>query len=219
VKLSNSELNPNADGTYPDRKLTAMYDYSAQRFRWAIAQKQSQGVTIYRDIDGEQFSSLDTDPTRYPSDKTPEMTLTGADLETLLAMAVADPKDAIALFSQLPPELKPELQAALKTLPADVRDGLKREAIALKESAKPAPYIPSNSSEGDAFAAKWCDRCNRNDLGAEIYCPILDHALTEPEPPEQWIYRADVPTCTEFERNHFVDATKMVEKPAQQVAA
>jgi hypothetical protein len=189
VKLANSELKPNADGTYPSRKLTAMYDYSAQRFRWAIAQKQMcQGVTIYRDIDGEQFSSLDTDPTRYPSDKTPEMTLTGADLETLLAMAVADPKDAIALFSQLPAELKPELQAALKTLPADVRDGLKREAIALKESAKP-------------------------------YCPILDHALTEPEPPAQWVYRADVPTCTEFERNHFVDATKMVGKPAQQVAA
>jgi hypothetical protein len=128
MQVPNSKLNPNAGGVYPGRKLTAMYDYSDRRFRWAIAQKQNQGITIYRDIDGEQFSSLDTDPTRYPSDETPEMTLTGADLETLLAMAEADPKDAIALFSQLPAELKPELQSALKTLPASVRSGLRNAA-------------------------------------------------------------------------------------------
>jgi hypothetical protein len=151
MQIPNSELKPNADGSYPDRKITVMYNYTALKFQFAIARTTKNGVTIYRDIDGETFSALDTDPTRYPADKILGMTLTASDLATLLAMAEADPEDAIALFAQLPTELKPELKAALKTLPGNVQAELKRAAIAHQA---PKNHIPSIGKMVDIVPTK-----------------------------------------------------------------
>lgn len=58
------------------------------------------------------------------------------------------------------------------------------------------PYRPANASEGLAFMAQFCDRCDR------LYCEIKTNAMIydvdDPSYPEEWIYDDESPTCTAF---------------------
>lgn len=66
------------------------------------------------------------------------------------------------------------------------------------------PYRPSNGTEGEAFEAKWCQRCeyeaefrkSPNALG----CEILTRAVAFSEFPPEWISDPDGsnPRCTRF---------------------
>jgi len=127
MQVPNSQLKPNADGSFPDRKMTPMYNYAAGQWQFAIAKKTERGVTIYLDADGSTFTSLDTDPTRHSS----EMGLTAGDIKTLLSIAQEVPAEALAMFSELPEELKPQLRESLKTLPTEARAALKTAAQAI----------------------------------------------------------------------------------------
>lgn len=132
IQNQNSALLPNPFGAYPNRKITPMYNYADRRWQFAIAKKTAGKVTIYLDVNGGTFSSLDTDSTHHSLDV--ENTLTEDDLTTLLAIAIEDPKEAIALFSELPEHLKPELRESLKDLPVEAK-------AALKSAAKPVEAI------------------------------------------------------------------------------
>ena len=63
------------------------------------------------------------------------------------------------------------------------------------------PYMPSNSSEGDVFDARWCDRCQCDAAyrvdGLASGCSILIEALCC-EQPAEWVLRNGTPTCTAF---------------------
>ncbi len=65
----------------------------------------------------------------------------------------------------------------------------------------PKSYRPSNSTEGASFEARFCDRCDRQDLRSERYCEIQGRALAlsigEPGYPAEWIADPD-PRCTAF---------------------
>lgn len=54
-------------------------------------------------------------------------------------------------------------------------------------------YYPSNSTEGFAFQALYCEKCYK-----ERNCTILFNAMAGKEP-KQWVYNANgEPTCTSF---------------------
>lgn len=69
-------------------------------------------------------------------------------------------------------------------------------------------YMPSSSSEGDAFVAKWCMNCAcDNQYQSDviivehgiIQCDILDASMMQNHV-EQWIYEeiGNPPVCTAF---------------------
>ena len=61
------------------------------------------------------------------------------------------------------------------------------------------PYLPSNGTEGMAFATKWCDKCSRRalDAGAKTQCVHELRALMG-EDNKKWYYVDGVPTCLAF---------------------
>jgi hypothetical protein len=59
------------------------------------------------------------------------------------------------------------------------------------------PYCPSNGTEGELFAYRWCGRC-QFDLVANP-CEILTYMLCGIQQKE-WIYIDDKPACTAFKR-------------------
>ncbi len=70
-------------------------------------------------------------------------------------------------------------------------------------------YRPSNGTEGDAFAARWCERCKRDEAfqadpenNGHLGCPIAANSfafnINDPEYPIEWQYD-DGPKCTAFE--------------------
>ena len=61
-----------------------------------------------------------------------------------------------------------------------------------------SPYYPANSSEGMMFEWVWCDRCVKDDIDEERYCPILTKAAMGDEVAE-WTYEAGKPCCSEFQ--------------------
>ena len=67
------------------------------------------------------------------------------------------------------------------------------------------PYRPSNGSEGEDFALKWCAYCERDrdyrENGKGRGCPILAQRLFQETGPKEWIYGAcGCPRCTAFVR-------------------
>ena len=71
------------------------------------------------------------------------------------------------------------------------------------------PYRPSNGTEGDAFYAQWCQRCERERAYREsryddpdLACPIVTRAMalkiTNPDYPREWISDEAGPRCTAF---------------------
>ena len=67
----------------------------------------------------------------------------------------------------------------------------------------PAPYRPSNGSEGVWFESKFCNQCERDDWASGGNgCPIQAAALafdeTDPSYPKEWIEDASGPRCTAF---------------------
>ncbi len=63
-------------------------------------------------------------------------------------------------------------------------------------------YRPANSSEGDEFMTRFCDRCSGLDRedGCSILIGSMLHAAGDDACPEEWVYGDDErPTCTAFE--------------------
>ena len=67
-------------------------------------------------------------------------------------------------------------------------------------------YRPSNGTEGDAFIAAFCERCERDRAfregtgdGCEILARTLVLDVDDPDYPTEWTYDTDeMPTCTAF---------------------
>lgn len=79
----------------------------------------------------------------------------------------------------------------------------------IKEAAG-QPYMPSNGSEGEAFWAMTCEKCERDkvmngsatveeaDCNPDLYCEILNRSFREPYI-EEWKFGPDGwPMCTAF---------------------
>jgi hypothetical protein len=91
-------------------------------------------------------------------------------------------------------------------------DGGSPDILMMRHEVRPAPvsggspdaepYQPSNGSEGDVFAERWCERCVKDDPEAERFCEIRTETfvydIADPNYPRAWVYRDGVPTCTEF---------------------
>lgn len=62
------------------------------------------------------------------------------------------------------------------------------------------PYRPSNGDAGDAFIAKFCEKCARD--GEDNPCFILGRALghniDDPDYPPEWVQDEQGPRCTAF---------------------
>jgi hypothetical protein len=71
----------------------------------------------------------------------------------------------------------------------------------------PAPYQPSNATEGDLFMQAHCNRCARWERGGKEFeqgCDIqlrsMAFSIGHPQYPVEWIRNDDnVPTCTAFQ--------------------
>ena len=78
----------------------------------------------------------------------------------------------------------------------------KAERAALRSKT----YRPSNGTEGDAFIAAFCERCERDRAfregtgdGCEILARTLVLDVDDPDYPTEWTYDTDeMPTCTAF---------------------
>ena len=74
------------------------------------------------------------------------------------------------------------------------------------------PYRPSNSSEGDAFQARWCEGCERDAAyrrrevvggweaeGCKILSSTMLLDVDDEEYPPEWVYNdRGVPVCLAF---------------------
>lgn len=70
-------------------------------------------------------------------------------------------------------------------------------------------YRPSNSTEGEMFEAKFCDRCEHDRVTRETGdyskgCPILATTLlldtSDPLYPVEWVWERGNPVCKAFKR-------------------
>lgn len=83
------------------------------------------------------------------------------------------------------------------------REPMYSEAMAAR--VKPGtPHRPSNGTEGDMFAARWCRHCTKDDYEAGMYCPIIAASMAfdvddEGYPPEWTHDRNGQPCCTAFQ--------------------
>lgn len=63
-------------------------------------------------------------------------------------------------------------------------------------------YRPSNSDEGWAFIAEFCDNCHHDDASTEKYCQILGRTMglpeNDPDYPKEWVIENNKPRCTAF---------------------
>lgn len=73
------------------------------------------------------------------------------------------------------------------------------------------PYRPSSGSEGRAFMADFCDRCERDRLfqespekhdGCSIAADTMALRVTDPEYPKEWVEDRDGARCTAFTPRH-----------------
>lgn len=64
------------------------------------------------------------------------------------------------------------------------------------------PFRPSNATQGDAFLASFCEKCDKyGEIGSRCEIVVLTHAYDEDDPkyPREWTYDEDGwPTCTAF---------------------
>lgn len=60
------------------------------------------------------------------------------------------------------------------------------------------PYRPSNATEGDAFFARSCGRCQKQGA-CEIPPLTMRHRENDPEYPSEWIRDGNLGRCTAFE--------------------
>lgn len=87
-----------------------------------------------------------------------------------------------------------------------------RSYITISANARDAPPF-SNSTEGDAWTANWCDRCSHDKDAPDNGCPILLVGLMGKTPAE-WqpgdrLLLGQTYRCTEFRRRR--------EEPPRQV--
>lgn len=59
-------------------------------------------------------------------------------------------------------------------------------------------YRPSNATEGDAFIAQFCGRCNKRE-GCGIPRLTMRHQVEDAEYPREWIREGRTGRCTSFE--------------------
>lgn len=70
----------------------------------------------------------------------------------------------------------------------------------LTAAIKRAPF--SNGTEGEVFENRWCATCTRQNVDADIYCPLWDVALLDGVTPAQWEPSGTMGrySCTEYRR-------------------
>ena len=80
------------------------------------------------------------------------------------------------------------------------------------------PYLPSNGSEGMAWAELWCDRCSRRaiDPCAKTQCIHELRALSG-EDNGRWYIIDGVPTCTAFRNRSEIKRVKRAKKDPGQM--
>jgi len=85
--------------------------------------------------------------------------------------------------------------------------------LTTESGSSPAPYRPSNGSEGRDFDKRFCDRCKRDEAyrvglghsslpdadGCEILAAALAFGADETPYPKEWIEDASGPRCTAFD--------------------
>lgn len=74
-----------------------------------------------------------------------------------------------------------------------------RGAIDVADAGVPegTPYLPGNGTEGELFQGRWCERCEKDDLAAGVYCPLIGVAMLGAQP-QEWVYEAGGPECSPF---------------------
>lgn len=73
---------------------------------------------------------------------------------------------------------------------------------------KPEPYRPSSGTEGEIFAANWCDKCRRERAyrldpeeadGCAILTATFVFDVDHEDYPKEWIDGPDGPCCTAYQ--------------------
>lgn len=57
----------------------------------------------------------------------------------------------------------------------------------------------ANGTEFEIWSFNWCDRCKKDDMEREVYCPILTNALFGETTPTEWVGPRGDYECTAFE--------------------
>ena len=79
------------------------------------------------------------------------------------------------------------------------------------------PYMPSNGDEGRMFMERFCSLCIREDVEAEVYCPISTGAMVSNEAPVEW--RHDFrgrPECSAYKPRTWDDERRAEEARGEQ---